>query len=209
MRAHVPVDRFTSCLEVELRLAREEDLPQLEWFGLFTAHREIIRDAYERQLEGKNLMLVAVAGGFTIGQAWLDLERRSEAGGAFLWAVRVFPALRGMGLGTRLLRHAERVLAARRVRFAEIGVEKHNVAARRLYERLGYECCGELRESYEFRTPDGRWHRVSVDEWIMRKRLAPAARSIAAGDAEGEDDGEAGSAGVAAEGRDGASSTER
>lgn len=161
---HVP-------LPVTVRACVEGDLPQLEWFGKFTPHREIIRDAYERQQRGENLMLVAEVNQFPVGQAWIDLaKKRSESVGV-LWAVRVLRPFRRSGIGSRLLRVAERVLRERGYAAAEIGVERHNSAARRLYERLGYWTVGEEREEYDYTTPDGVYTRVPVDQWILRKRL--------------------------------------
>jgi ribosomal protein S18 acetylase RimI-like enzyme len=159
-------------LPVVIREAREDDLEALEWFGMFTAHREIIRDAFRRQRVGENLMLVAEANGFPIGQAWVDLARHADESMGLLWAVRVFPVFQGMGIGARLLDAAEDVLAARGYRWALIGVEKYNHAARRLYLRQGYEPWGELRESYTFTPPgaDGPVQ-VPIDEWMLRKSL--------------------------------------
>jgi ribosomal protein S18 acetylase RimI-like enzyme len=163
--------RFEVTAEVVLRRARREDLRPLEWFGRYTPHREIIRSAFEAQERGENLMLLAEMNGFPIAQAWVDLERGAERGIGLLWAVRVLPPLRGLGLGSRLIRAAEAALRERGFRCAEIGVEKGNTAARRLYERLGYRVHRELEEEYEFTPPGGTRVTVPVDEWMMRKPL--------------------------------------
>ena len=167
-------DRMTLTLDVEIRACLEGDLPELEWFGVFTAHRALILDAFERQSRGEVLMLVAEVNGFPAGQLWVDLRRGAERSVGFLWAFRVLPLLRGQGLGKRLLAAAERALAARGFHAAEIGVEKTNLAAKRLYERRGYAVVREEREEYRYTTPDGAEMRVRVDEWILCKRLAPA-----------------------------------
>lgn len=165
-------DRFTRSLEVTIRACREEDLPGLEWFGMFTPHREIIREAYRMQERGENLMLVAEANGFPVAQAWINLVARASLGAGLLWAVRVFPALRGMGIGSRLLSAAEEALRRRGVAHADIGVEKENEGARRLYERVGYRVLGEEYEEYEYTPPEGESPvRVPVDQWILRKSL--------------------------------------
>lgn len=172
MSTVAPHPPLTLELPVLIRQAREDDLEALEWFGMFTPHRELIRDAYRRQCAGENLMLLAEANRFPIGQAWLDLARHADESTGLLWAVRVFPIFQGLGIGARLLDAAEEALAARGYRWALIGVEKHNEAARRLYLRQGYAPHGELRESYTF-TPPGADApvEVEIDEWMLRKRV--------------------------------------
>lgn len=164
-------------LALRLRLCREEDLPGLEWGGLFTHHRQIIRDAFERQRRGENLMLLALASDFPVAQVWVDLARLRPRSAALLWAVRVFPAFQGAGLATRLISEAEALLRYLHVRTAEIGVEKGNPRARRLYERLGYSVVRGGRETYAYTTPAGVTERVTIDEWFLHKRLARGAGS--------------------------------
>jgi ribosomal protein S18 acetylase RimI-like enzyme len=163
-------------LRIEFRLCREEDLPSLEWYGLFWQHREIIRDTFDRQRCGEVLMLLALTNGFPVGQAWMDLARLRAENGALLWAVRVFPFLQGRTLGAELIARSERLLAARGLAFVEIGAEKDNPAARRLYERLGYRVASEAHEEYAFTTPDGDRIRVHADELFLRKPLASGSR---------------------------------
>jgi ribosomal protein S18 acetylase RimI-like enzyme len=157
--------------EVLIRLCRAEDLPQLEWFGMYTHHREILQDAFARHLRGDQVMLVADLNDFPVGQAWLDLVKRSAEGVGYIWAVRVFPLLRNLGIGRQLMSCAEDVLRERGFGVAEVGVEKDNLDAQRLYERLGYTIHRALKEEYGYTTPAGErgWH--VVDQWIMRKRL--------------------------------------
>lgn len=165
------IARFPVQIDLTIRTCREEDLPDLEWFGMFRDHRQILNEAFERQRRGTNLMLVAVLDEFPVGQAWIDLERRRAAGAGWIWAVRVFPLLRGLGVGARLLGAAEDLLRQRGYRAAELGVEKHNVAARSLYERCGYEVVDEIRESYAYVTPDGRRIQHEIEEWVLHKPL--------------------------------------
>lgn len=170
------LERFVVPVEVSLRLAVEDDLPLLEWFGWFARHRAIIHEAYERQRRGDNLMLLGVAAGFPVAQVWVDLERHRQQDGALLWAVRVLPGLQRAGLGARLVRRAEMLAAERGASWVELGVEKDNPDARRFYGRLGYETTGELHEHFDYVTPDGRKERSRLDEWVMRKDL-PALRT--------------------------------
>ena len=42
--------------EVSIRLCRAEDLAQLEWFGMYTHHREILQDTFARHRRGEVVM---------------------------------------------------------------------------------------------------------------------------------------------------------
>ncbi len=141
-------------LPVTIRTCTERDLRALEWYGLFRNHREITARAYERHPSGATVMLVADVNGFPVGQVWLDLSVKRQDRVAVLWALRVFPFLRNLGIGTALIRHSESVARARGFRVMEIGVEKTNREARRLYERLGYERVGSQRAPYSYARSD-------------------------------------------------------
>jgi ribosomal protein S18 acetylase RimI-like enzyme len=168
------LEQFTVPLEIVIRACREEDLPALEWFGQFTAHREIIRETFESQERGEAVMLVAETNAFPVGQAWINLTlKRAERTGA-LWAVRVFPLLQNRGIGARLIAAAERVLRERGFTGVELGVEKDNPGAKRFYERQGYRVIDTARGEYCYTTPDGAAAQMPIDEWILRKELEGA-----------------------------------
>jgi ribosomal protein S18 acetylase RimI-like enzyme len=164
VRAHIVAD-------IDVRRCRAEDLVDLEWYGLYRHHREIFENTFARHVSGENIMLVADLNAYPVGQAWIDLMKRRAEGIGYIWAVRVFPFLRGLGIGTELMYAAEQVVRENRLSVAEVGVEKDNIDARRLYERLGYRQCGEIRENYGYTTPDGVRGSHSLDQWIMRKPL--------------------------------------
>jgi ribosomal protein S18 acetylase RimI-like enzyme len=167
------LQRFSVSIEVTIRLCRSEDLPALEWFGLFTAHREIIRSVYDSQERGESIMLVAEAQGFPIGQTRIDLTRKHADATGVLWAVRVFPTLQNLGIGTRLMAVAEQLLRCQACAYAELGVEKDNPHAKRFYERQGYGVVGMVQGEYGYTTPEGVVTRVPTDQWILRKPLTP------------------------------------
>lgn len=165
---------LTLRLGVTIRPCRAADLPALEWYGLYWRHREIFREAFERQERGETTMLLAVANGFPVGQIFLDYDRAREESTAVYWAVRVYPFLQGLGLGSALIGAAEEQVRRRAIAWAELGVEIENADARRLYERLGYEVAGEMREECAYRTPSGARERMVLREWRMRKRIRSA-----------------------------------
>jgi ribosomal protein S18 acetylase RimI-like enzyme len=172
---HAAVTRpLPETLAVTIRACAEADLLALEWDGMFEDHREIILDAFLRQQQRSNMMLVAESGGRIIGQVWIDLTKLAARGTGFLWAWRVHPSARSRGIGTELIGAAEAWLAANAFESGALGVEKENLRALRLCRRLGYEVAGELLERYTYGTPGGSSHEVTVDQWLLQKRLLTA-----------------------------------
>jgi GNAT superfamily N-acetyltransferase len=166
---------FALTLDVEIRRCERGDLPGLEWHGLFTAHREIIRAAFAAQQRGDNIMLLACIGASPIGQIWIDLARKRGERTALLWALRVFPFLQGRGIGRRLISAAEDLAQEAGCARVEIGAEWNNPRASTLYQKLGYAAEGAIREVYSYRTPSGIRREVQVDE-VLHVKTLPAAR---------------------------------
>lgn len=166
-----PFQHFTVSMPVTIRLCRKDDLPALEWFGMFTDHREMILAAYDSQERGEALMLVAEMQGFPIGQVWIDVTLEHVHAIGVLWAVRVFPTLQNRGIGTRLMVAAEDILRRRGCTAVELGVEKDNLPAKRFYERQGYRVVADTRDEYSYTTPGGVLVCVPTEQWILRKPL--------------------------------------
>jgi len=76
-----------------------------------------------------------------------------------------------LGIGTRLIAAAERRLKTRGFRLSELGVEKNNPRAQRLYERLGYQVVRDHIDEWEYTPPNGAPVPVRSDEWILHKSL--------------------------------------
>jgi GNAT superfamily N-acetyltransferase len=167
--------RFSLELELKIRQCTRQDLPQLEWFGLYTEHRQLIQEAFRRQQNGEVNMLLAVLDGFPVGQAWLDLSARVADSVGVIWAVRVFPLLRSHGIGTRLMIAAEQLLSERGYRWSELTVDQQEPRARRLYERLGYRSAGCTEGLLSYTTPDKKSVALNLQLWVLRKRLGPRA----------------------------------
>jgi ribosomal protein S18 acetylase RimI-like enzyme len=140
---------FAVSLPVEIRLCTADDLSHLEWFGVFAQDREIIRAAFAMQTRGEGAILVAVINGFPAGQVWIDFVRHAAASAGYLWAMRVFPWLQGLGLGRALLQPAESLLRACGCAWVELSVDFENTAAQRFYRACGYEAAGGIMEEKE------------------------------------------------------------
>jgi ribosomal protein S18 acetylase RimI-like enzyme len=171
MKHHAMPEPLAITLIVTIRPARYDDLRMLEWFGLITPYREIMEKDFARARQGEIAYLVAEANGFPIGQVQVDFTLYGAQGIGLIWALRVIPTMQGLGIGTRLIGAAEKLLRDYGFHTAEIGVEASNPDARRLYERLGYVVVREVNEPWQYTTPDGE--QITVDEpgWDMHRPL--------------------------------------
>jgi ribosomal protein S18 acetylase RimI-like enzyme len=89
------------------------------------------------------LLLVAHVEGAPCG--FILLHPRGVAGSPYIASVAVEEALRGQGIGTRLLECAEAHFAGAARHFF-LCVSSFNERARRLYDRRGYAVVGELKD---------------------------------------------------------------
>ena len=165
------MDNFSIHLSVRIRPAIQADLRPLEWFGALTPFRETIEHAYERAEQGEIIFLVAEANNFPIGQVWVNLVKSADQGIGVIWAFRVLTTMQNLGIGTRLLQHAEQAILAQKLHTAELSVELDNPNAKRLYERLGYVVIKKNVERWDYTTPEGVTHHVEAPESVMRKHL--------------------------------------
>jgi GNAT superfamily N-acetyltransferase len=133
--------------------------------GLYSAHTHVIRDTFEQQERGEGLMLLATTNDFPLAQAWLDFARRGSRLRPRMWAIRVFPPLQGIGIGTWLLSATERCAVEHGARAVEIGVERQNVAALRFYRRLGYHVSGAEVEE----VPLELYGCKAIDQYLLTK----------------------------------------
>lgn len=116
-------------------------------------------------------MLVAEVNRFPAGQVWVDLTKRRDEAIGVLWALRVFIPFQNLGIGKVLIASAEEHLNVLGFQISELGVEKDNPAAKRLYERLGYGVVSENIEEWDYTPPGGMTVHVTSEEWIMHKPL--------------------------------------
>jgi ribosomal protein S18 acetylase RimI-like enzyme len=162
--------RFTVEVEIEIRKAVAEDLPALEWMGLYAGHRQIIRRAFASQQAGDASLLLGIAGGFPVAQVWIDFAKKREEGTACVWAVRTFFALQGRGIGKCMIQAAEAEMRRHGFKRAELEVDRNNDGARRFYARHGWRLTGETSEHFDF-TDEGGSSSMTLELWTMEKLL--------------------------------------
>lgn len=121
------------------------------------------RDAFRHEVEASTVShpRVAVASGKSSELAgfcvyWIVLDELSVQN------VAVHPRHRGRGLGRKLVASALEEGRARGARVALLEVRRGNVPARRLYEALGLEPCGERRDYYSRPREDAVLYRKTL-----------------------------------------------
>jgi ribosomal protein S18 acetylase RimI-like enzyme len=175
----LPVGKgFPDADEFAIRPIEERDLPALEWDGVYLHFRRLFRQAYEDMKIGTRrlLMMEQQVTGEMIGQVfiqWSSSDPRYADGArrGYLYALRIKPAFRNRGLGTRMLNAAEYELRRRGMDTASIGVEKDNPQARALYERQGYRIIADDPGRWSFIDHEGKIQEVLEPAWLMEKRL--------------------------------------
>lgn len=159
---------------VVIRQVRADDLEALEWDGEYRRFRLVYQRAYTESIRGRRVLLVAEAQGYIIGQVFVQADSTFSGGSgrsAYLYALRVRPEYRNCGFGTELVHEAESILRQRGFVRALISVAKGNHAARRLYERLGYEVFGEDAGSWSYFDDQGQVQEVHEPAFLLEKLL--------------------------------------
>lgn len=156
-------------LRIHFRAVRAEDLPKLEWFGSLAHWRDINQRTFKDHQAGLRLMFVADLNNFPVGQVVIDVTTRTYA---YLYALRVLEPLRGLGIGTALLKLGDRVACEHGFDQIHLAVEKSNIRARRLYERHGYHIFTERVDVWSYVDHHGQTHWVQEDVFGMRKLLS-------------------------------------
>lgn len=161
---------------VVIRPLREEDLPRLEWDGVYEHYRKVFRQSFDDAERGQRILLVAVAGEEMVGQVFVQLtssETRYADGAVrgYLYALRVRPPWQGLGLGTRLIAAAEEALLSLGFGVAVIAAGKDNPRAYQLYQRLGYRTFADDPGIWWFTDVNGVRQLVEEPCWVMEKVL--------------------------------------
>lgn len=144
---------------VRVREARRTDAPAiLQLETLFPTDRMSLRSIRRFIGSATARVLVAEQDARLLGN--LVLLFRAHSAIARIYSVIVSPEARGLGLGARLVRAAEKnALAASRERMS-LEVRADNLAARALYLKLGYSVAETLPAYYEDGADGQRLERV-------------------------------------------------
>ena len=125
----------------------------------------------EQQAHDEVYIAVAELDGIPVARIGIDFMQLASQGMVYLWSAHVEPAFQSRGIGTAVLLHLETVTQAHGFNTIRLDVNKPNLRARRLYERLGYAVNGEAIGRWSYRDGD-QVIEVVDDNWTMRKSLA-------------------------------------
>jgi ribosomal protein S18 acetylase RimI-like enzyme len=160
-----------------IRRLEAGDLRSIEWDGEYTHLRQVYERAYQKSKNGITILWVAELPGFgIIGQVFLQLssERSDLADGhnrAYLYSLRVKPAFRSMGFGTRLMEVAESTLCEMGYLMVTLTVAKNNHRAIQLYKRCGYRIVASEAGLWNYQDDKGKWQSIREPAWRMEKNL--------------------------------------
>ena len=149
------------------------DLEQFKWAG-----SDIYFSSWQWAVNRKELgeidMLVVDLGGYPVGRIWVDYKPAGGlAGRGTIWSLNVHPILQNHGIGAWLIEVGEYLLTEKGMTQFEIRVDKSNVRARQLYERLGYRIVSEKQEVLRYVTMSGKTNIVDQNCWILQKQTSP------------------------------------
>ncbi len=77
--------------------------------------------------------------GGVVGMLWLEIKPDRPTPAAFIYNIRIKEGLRGRGYGKQTLHAAENLLRSMNIKTLSLHVFADNTAAKRLYEKVGFE----------------------------------------------------------------------
>jgi len=164
----LPQDFHLDRLRITIRAAEEGDLPTISCLRPDEPDRA--RRRLHSQSVGHVVYLLALANGLPVGTALLHWQSVTRVPiGASISDVYVIPQLRGLGIGTQLLKACEAL--ARAEEMHEISLAANPTDNRRVknyYERMGYRDQGGqpyLDAAYTRLDEHGR--EVTFEDWVV------------------------------------------
>jgi ribosomal protein S18 acetylase RimI-like enzyme len=122
--------------------------------------------------KGRESLLVAVVSDLVVGAVSVRWTDGCDASNPWLYGGEVLVRWRNRGVGTRLWLSAHRECRARGFQFTSLDVDVENVAAQRLYERMGYVVVGPHKHRWVARDQSGAvTAQGAADTSLMRCRL--------------------------------------
>jgi ribosomal protein S18 acetylase RimI-like enzyme len=161
--------------DIVFRLAKEDDLPKLEWMGEYTHFRRVFQYTFREQNAGRRLMLLADFNHFPIGQIFIlvreDNIMFNPQQRGYLYSLRVMTPFQGLGIGTELILQAEEIMRQRNMYYSTIAVAKENEGALRLYKRNGYTIYAEDEGRWSYTDHNNKQVYVHEPCWMLEKVL--------------------------------------
>ncbi len=163
--------------EIEIRLAQEQDLPDLEWNGEYTHYRRLFRQIFNSMNVNEAHIWIACHNRFgLVGQMFLQLlsNRLELADGrtrGYIYGFRVKPSFRRRGLGSLMLEHVEDELRNLMYSWATLNVAKDNLNALKFYRQHGYRIVANEPGKWSYIDDQGELCQVHEPAFRMEKLL--------------------------------------
>jgi ribosomal protein S18 acetylase RimI-like enzyme len=154
--------------DIDISDMQFEDIEAAGWSGGPT-HLQYMRDALQRAQRGEVDFLAAWQHRQLVGIGGVDFGIDPAVGR--LWMLAVRNDMQSRGIGTQLVAVMEDRVKQRNRPTVELLVEKQNVRAEQLYERLGYVVVRDETTSWEADAPDGKTFVYEADCHLMQKTL--------------------------------------
>ena len=136
--------------DVRVRRAEMSDLDDLVTLEDITFDSDrLSRAQYRRHLDSDTAQVLVASANHRHFLGTAVLFFRKGCGVARLYSLATQPDARGKGVGSSLLDACAEFAQRRRCRALRLEVRADNVAAIRLYERLGYQRIGEYEHYYQ------------------------------------------------------------
>jgi ribosomal protein S18 acetylase RimI-like enzyme len=162
-----------------IRKLVKTDLPALEWEGEYTHFRRLYQQVYHSMAKGEAQMWgVELSPYGLIGQMFVQLVggRKELADGvtrAYIYSFRIRTRYRSLGIGSYFLKWVEADLIKKRFKWLTLNVARNNSAARRFYERNGYQIVASEPGQWSYYDHNGVRRQVDEPAWRMQKTLIP------------------------------------
>ena len=163
--------------DLVIRPVKRADLPDLEWGGAYLKYRRMYASIYRDSQRRRILMWIIehkIQG--LVGQVFvlLNSNEPDAADGrtyAYVFAFRIKPVWRNLGIGSHLMHFVEDDLRDRGFRCVTLNVAKENMNALRLYQRLGYQITGSKPGVWSYEDHTGKTIHIHEPAWRMEKHL--------------------------------------
>ena len=149
-----------------LKEGSAKDRVKLDWSG--SVNNPTLDKWYPEIVEGNRKLFVIYYDNELIGEVWI----LKKEGSYHLMRLGVREEYRNQGVGTWIISQIEDYIINIGESEIYLGVEKDNIKALSLYQKLGYEIIAEKKDSWKERDPNtGKEYIYKTDVFEMRKTL--------------------------------------
>lgn len=161
-----------NAVSYRIRMVEESDLDSLL---LVKNDVSVHRDRFRQQKEGKAVYLGAFINHCAVGYVLLSLHNKEDVMAytnhekcADMIDLLMIEPLRNYGIGSRLALACEELCRENEIPYLGLDVNPtDNLAAKRLYERLGYHTVGEIHIDGVYEYTDEQGNRGQYEDWCI------------------------------------------